>query len=79
MKDSALQNLSGNSDNNAAAFASVPVGGGVAAPVSTESAAEIVHDSAGISSAADTGTFSSASVSISSPMPAVGGSVDVSV
>lgn len=79
MKDSALQNLSGNSNNNAASFAGVPAGGGVAAPVSTESAAEIVHDSAGIGSGADTGTFSSASVSVSSPAVAVGGSVDVSV
>ncbi|MDE6686096.1 MAG: hypothetical protein K2K17_02125, partial [Lachnospiraceae bacterium] len=59
--------------------ASVPAGGGVAAPVSTESAAEIVHDSAGIGNGADTGTFSSASVSISSPALAVGGSVDVSI
>lgn len=79
MKDSALQSLSGNSDNSVASFAGLPTGGGVAAPVSTESAAEIVHDSAGIGSAANTGTFSSVSVSVSSPVLTVGGSVDVSI
>lgn len=80
MKDSAVQNMLGSSDNNSAAsFASVPAGGGVAVPVSTESAAEIVHESAGIESAGgDAGTFSSVGVSVSAPVM-VGGSVDVSL
>lgn len=77
MKDSALQGISGNSDNNASSFAAVPAGGGVAAPVNMESAAEIVHESADLGGTADTGTFSSVGISVGTP--AVGGSIDVSV
>lgn len=79
MKDSAMQGFSGNSDNNTASFAGVPSGGGVVAAVNTESAAEIVHDSADLGGAADTGTFSSVGVSVGSPTPMVGVSVDVSI
>lgn len=74
MKDSAVQNMLGSSDNNAASFACISAGGGIAVPVNTESAAEIVQESAGIESAA----FSSAGVSVSAPVM-VGGSVDVSL
>ncbi len=80
MKDSAVQNVFGSSDNNTDSFASVPAGGGVVVAVSTESAAEIVHESAGIGDAGTgAGTFSSASVSVSTPAPMVGGSVDVAL
>lgn len=80
MKDSAVQNVSGSSDNNAASFAGVPAGGGAVVAVSTESAAEIVHESTDIGDAGtDAGTFSSVSVSASTPAPMVGGSVDVAL
>lgn len=79
MKDSAMQGFSGNSNNNTASFAGVPSGGSVVAAVNTESAAEIVHESADLGGAADKGSFSSVGVSVGSPTPMVGVSVDVSI
>lgn len=79
MKDSAMQGFSGNSDHNTASFAAVPTGGGVVAAPSTESAAEIVHESADLGGAADKGTLPSVGISVSSQAPMVGGSVDVSI
>lgn len=79
MKDSAMQGFSGNSDNNAASFASVPTGGGVVSAPSTESAAEIVHESADLGGSADKGALPSMGISVGSQAPVVGGSVDVSI
>lgn len=79
MKDSVMREFSGSSDNNAASVASVPAGAAPVVAANTESAAEIVHESADIGGSKPVGTFSSVGISVSSPAPVVGGSVDVSV